>query len=273
MRVALVQFTPKFQERSENWNRILAFARKETADVVVFPELSSCGYAYEKRQEIAPFTDSSEALGGLEELAGRTGQLFVGGFAEKAGADLFDSAYAVGPKGTEVYRKLHLWNFEKELFRPGDRLVTVPYEGHRVGVEVCYDLQFPEQATALARLGVDLIAVPMAWAQDERGPSDGLQPYSHLAIATAYSLGIPVLIANRTGTERGARFPGESSITDPFGRQERLDEKEGVLRAEVDFELIPQAKHPTPRNDLDLDRRLRVEPPTPRPWTPVASPS
>ncbi|MGI0156778.1 MAG: nitrilase-related carbon-nitrogen hydrolase, partial [Thermoplasmata archaeon] len=55
MRVALVQFTPQMPGRDRNWGRILEWADATDADVVVFPELSTCGYCYRDPEELRPY--------------------------------------------------------------------------------------------------------------------------------------------------------------------------------------------------------------------------
>lgn len=258
MRVALHQFAPEFPGRERNWERILSTAESTDADVVVFPELSSCGYMYKSRAEIQSYTDSRAVLRSLEPIARRHRRLLIGGFAERAGRDFFNSAYVVGPTRTQVFRKVHLWNYEKDIFATGTHALTVEFQGHRLGVEVCYDLQFPELGSYYARKGVELLLVPMAWAEETVPTNSGIQPFNHLAISAAFAHGIYVGVCNRVGEERGARFVGESSLTDPFGRIQHIGAKEGTLLATVDFTLIDRAKRPNRRNDLDTDPRLGV---------------
>lgn len=265
MRVALNQFAPEFPGRDRNWDRIREAAEATEADVVVFPELTSTGYMYQNRAEIAPYSDSREALHSLEPIARRHGRLIVGGFAERAGGNLFNSAYAVGPDRTWVYRKIHLWNMENEIFGTGDRALTFEFQGHRIGILVCYDLQFPELASYYASKGVELLLVPMAWAEEPVPIGSPLQIYNHLAVSTAFSHGVYVGVSNRVGAERGAVFPGQSSLTDPFGRIQHLDSSEGTLLATLDFSLLEKAKRPNPRNNLDSDPRLRISLPKPPP--------
>ncbi len=263
MRLSIVQFTPEFPGRDENWKRIRQWAEASEADVVLFPELSSCGYCYEGPEEIRGYTDVRAALAPLEEIARRRARLLVGGFAEEADGQLFNSAYVVGPDGTRIYRKIHLWNKEKRIFRPGDRPLLVEFQGHRLGIEVCYDLQFPELGSYYSHQGAEAILVPMAWAEEASGPLAGLEVYNHLAIATAFSHGLFVAVANRTGLERGAVFPGQSSLTDPFGRLEHIGAEEGILETRMDFGLLPTAKRPTALNDVDEDARMTIVSPGP----------
>ncbi len=262
MKIELVQFAPTFPGREENWERIRAWAHASPADIVVFPELSSCGYMYRSPKEIAPYADTRTALEPLESLSRATGKLLVGGFAERADGVLSNAAYAVGPEGTAVYRKIHLWNREKLLFEPGSQPCVIRFQGRTIGIEICYDLQFPELAAYLSRQGAELILTPTAWALDEHGPSHGLQPHAFLAMATAYAYGICVGVANRTGVERGHTFPGQSVLADPWGKVVELGADEERRVIDVPFELIPGAKRPSPYNDLQTDPRMAIRTPT-----------
>jgi predicted amidohydrolase len=254
MRLALHQFAPEFPGRDRNWETIRAFAESTDADVVVVPELTSSGYTY---------TDTREALRSLEPIARKHRRLIVGGFAERSGKQFFNSAYVVGPERSWVYRKIHLWNVENVLFSTGNRSLTFDFQGHRLGVIVCYDLQFPELSSYYARKGVELLLVPMAWAEEPVPLGSDLQIFNHLAISTAFSHGIYVGVSNRVGTERGAVFPGQSSLTDPYGRIRHLDSVEGTLVATLDFSLLARAKRPSPHNNLDTDPRLTISLPAP----------
>ncbi len=264
MRVALHQFAPEFPGRDHNWQHIRSLAESTDADVVVFPELTTSGYMYKSREEIAPYTDALQALESLKPIARQHDRLIVGGFAERAGGRLFNSAYVVGPEHSSVYRKVHLWNFENDIFEPGDHALTFEFQGHHVGVIVCYDLQFPELASLYARKGVELLLVPMAWAEEPIALGSDLQIFNHLAISTAFSHGIYVAVSNRVGVERSAVFPGQSSLTDPYGRISHLDSVEGTLVSTLDFSLVAKAKQPSPRNNLDTDPRLKVSLPAAR---------
>jgi predicted amidohydrolase len=258
MRIALHQFTPEFPGREHNWEHIAKVAESTDADVVVFPELTSCGYMYASKAEIEPYTDTRQALRSLEPIARQHGRLIVGGFAERSDGTFYNSAYVVGPAKTWIYRKIHLWNFEKELFSTGAQALTLDFQGHRVGIIICYDLQFPELASYHARKGVELLLVPNAWAEEPIPIGSDLQIYNHMAIATAFSHGMYVGVVNRTGTERGAVFPGQSSLTDPYGRIQHLDSLEGTLLAPLDFAMLEKARQPSPRNNLDTDPRLGI---------------
>jgi predicted amidohydrolase len=258
MRIALIQFAPEFPGRERNWDYIRRMAESADADIVVFPELTSSGYMYRNKSEIGPYTDSRVILRSLEPIARQHKRLIVGGFAERVGQTLYNSAYVVGPQHSWVYRKIHLWNVENDIFATGHQALIFKFQGHKVGVIVCYDLQFPELASYYARQGVELLLAPMSWAEESIAIGSELQIYNHMAIATAFSHGIYVGVCNRVGVERGAKFPGQSSLTDPFGRIQHLGDGEGTLLAPLDFSILRAAKRPSPRNNLDTDPRLTI---------------
>ena len=72
------------------------------------------------------------------------------------------------------YRKVHLWcagqyGFEADVFDAGGseqlRAVMLQPWGVRVGVLICYDIEFPEAARSLFLQGVELLLVPTALAE------------------------------------------------------------------------------------------------------------
>ena len=96
----------------------------------------------------------------------------------------------VGPDGVELhYRKLHLFDTEKQAFAPGDLGLPVVELGFGVvGLCVCYDLRFVETARALALQGAELILVPTAWLtgfDQVRWRDDGLAPQAQGAVLQA----------------------------------------------------------------------------------------
>ena len=80
-------------------------------------------------------------------------------------AVIYNSAAVVDSSGVRaVYRKTHLWDRERLIFTPGAELPPVVETAHgRIGVLICYDLEFPELPRSLALRGADLICAPVNW--------------------------------------------------------------------------------------------------------------
>lgn len=258
MKVTVVQWQPSFGDKDANWKRMESYSEESDSDIIVFPELYSSGYNFDSRDEILPHSDSAERLSKLTSIAGKSGKLIAGGFSELLDGEVYDSAFAVAEGGVHVYRKLHLWAKETQIFRPGSEPVIFEYRKLKIGLEICYDLQFPELGRLLTARGADIVLCPMAWAEEPTYVDKKTPVFVHLAIAEAFSNGIFTAIANRVGTERGAVFEGHSGIADPYGNFEGLERGEGEFTAEIDPSEVNGARKPSPYNDLERDRKLKV---------------
>ena len=236
------------------------------ARLVVLPELCDSGYVFdagdpaaEARRLAAPVA-GSDTLRQWRSLAGQHGLVIVGGFCE-LGADgrLYNSAALVDASGTRaVYRKVHLWDREKLLFTPGDAAPPVlDTEAGRVGVMICYDLEFPEWVRLAALDGADLIAAPVNWPAVRR-PA-GERPAEVIkAQAAAATNGVFVAVADRCRTERGVSWISGSLIAGPDGYPLAgpvLADRPAVLAAPCELPRARDKRVPGSDNDVLADRR------------------
>ena len=224
VRVACCQLAPVVGDLEGN-TRITRAAVREAvargARLVVLPELATSGYVFESVEEARSCAEPANgpALAAWSGEAARGDAVVVGGFCE-AGDDgnLYNSAAVVDGRGVvAVYRKLHLWDREQLFFEPGgERPAVVETAVGRVGVAVCYDLNFPEVARGLTLAGADLVAVPTNWP---RFPCpEGERPIEiALAMATAHVNHVFVAACDRAGSERGVEWTGGSVICDEYG--------------------------------------------------------
>jgi predicted amidohydrolase len=189
----------------------------------------------------------------LVAAARRERRHFIAGFPEVARGRFYNSALLVGPAGVKaVYRKLHLFEREREWFTPGNLPLEVTRVGPaRVGMLICFDWRFPEAARVLALQGADLIA----------HPSNLVFPRAQEAMLTrSIENRVWTVTANRTGTESrpGGRVPftGRSQVVDPLGHVVvRATRTEEVARA-VDCDLaLARSKRISPRTPLFSNRR------------------
>jgi predicted amidohydrolase len=237
-------------------------AAEAGAGLVVLPELCDSGYVFADPAEargLARPADRSPTLRQWHDLARASQTVIVGGFCE-LGPDrqLFNSAALVDASGTRaVYRKAHLWDKEKQVFTPGDGpppVVILPIG--RVGVMICYDLEFPEWVRQTALRGADLIAAPVNWPAAPRPP--GERPAEVVkAQAGAAVNGIYIAVADRCSAERGVSWIGGSLIAGPDGYPLAGPAAAGqpALLA-VDCDLArARDKRINANNDLLADRR------------------
>lgn len=226
-RVAIVQVGGAPAHGAENRHRATAAARSalaDGADIVVLPELVVPGYSWDRETlwEQAEPVDG-ETVGGWVDLAAESGGCIAGGFAERAGSRLFNTAVLAGPQGVLLhYRKLHLFAGEKDVFAPGDRGLPVAVTPHgTIGLCICYDLRFVETLRALALRGAQLVCVPTAWVPGfdaERWDAEGYCPQARGALLQANLDGVFVACASQAGQPGEHRFLGSSVVADPRGR-------------------------------------------------------
>jgi predicted amidohydrolase len=167
MHVAVAQIDPKLAEKERNLDACLARldeAAAQGAELLVLPECAIPGYMFESAEEALPYAEeipgpSTEAL---EEASSRTGAHVVCGLLERDGDRLHNAAVLVGPDGLlGSYRKTHLPFLGVDRFvTPGDELPVWDTPLGRIGVEICYDLRFPEVTRTLALRGADIVCHP-----------------------------------------------------------------------------------------------------------------
>jgi predicted amidohydrolase len=264
VRVASCQFATDVEHPDQSAARTRDAIREAIAggaQIVVVPELTNSGYVFRAQEEAraAATTADGALLGGWAQEAVRADAVVIGGFCE-LGDDgrLYNSSALVDRDGVQaVYRKLHLWAEENRWFTPGEQAAPVVSTRHgRIGLGVCYDIEFPELTRGLALDRADLIALPANWPHDDT-PPDGRPILHSLAAMTAYFNKVFVAVADRCGTERGVEFEGGSVIAGPdanllAGPAE--DRGATTLYADCDLDAA-RDKRTSDRNDAFADRR------------------
>lgn len=259
-RIVCRQLAPRVGELGPNSELSVQAIREavaQGADVVVLPELVTSGYVFESKEEAASMaiTPDHELFSFWADAAGGEA-VVVGGFCEE-GSDglLYNSAALVDQSGVvAIYRKVHLWDREKLWFEPGaEPPLVIETAVGRIGVLICYDLEFPEMTRMLALAGAELVAVPTNWPLGER--PEGERP-GEVLIAEAMARINRVFIAccDRTGTERGQKWTAGTSVIDPGGWVLAGAGEDGTALADVNL-AEARSKSLTELADVLADRR------------------
>jgi predicted amidohydrolase len=234
-------------------------AARSGAQIVVLPELASSGYVFADRAELSTLAETRDgpAVAGWADLASAFTVTIVAGFPEAAGDAIYNSAAVVDPTGLRgVYRKAHLWDSENAVFDRGDDLPMVVDTDHgRLGVMLCYDVEFPEWVRAVALSGADLLCAPVNWPLLPR--PEGERPTEMVrALAGAGMNRMPIAVCDRVGVEREQDWIGGSVIIDADGYPLAIAEfgKAGVVAADVNL-AESRLKRINAHNDVHGDRR------------------
>ncbi len=222
------------------------------AQVVLPPELFEGEYFCRVEDEglfaNAKPTAEHKAVLAMQALAAELKIHIPTSFFEADGPHHYNSLAMIGPDGriAGVYRKSHIPDGpgyeEKFYFRPGNTGFKV-WNGPdkaTLGVGVCWDQWYPETARAMMLMGADILFYPTAIGSEPHDESlDTARLWRRAMVGHAVSNVVPVVAANRVGTEHGQTFYGTSFITNERGDiLAELDrEEEGVIVATLDLAL------------------------------------
>jgi predicted amidohydrolase len=192
---------------------IIDQAARAGADLLVFPEGYLTGY-YRPGLRPAALAGVDAALDALGRIVAKAGIMVVMGTHRAQGRVLVNAAIVFDARGRQIgtYHKRALFGaWERATFRPGTQPLRFDCHGFRVGLAICYDVEFPELIRPEAEAQTDLVVTPTAL----------MAPHGRIAellpAARALENQIFVAYANRTGREHELTFVGKSCICGPDG--------------------------------------------------------
>jgi omega-amidase len=193
-------------------------------------------------------------LPGLQSIAEEYGVVVVGGaFYEKVKGSIYLNSPVIRGDGEIIGRqpKVHLFHFEKKIARPGSYYNVFQADGFKVGVLVCYDVDFPEVSRILTLRGADLLMCP------SRIVRQGVEPWHQYVTIRSLENRIAVVAPN---VYSPPLFTGYSMIVslreDPKMRisHPRMhvfkERREGIIVEDIDLAL-----HARLRKERFADRR------------------
>jgi len=217
MKIALYQGPGHINDPASGFSLLAekaAEAKAQGAALLILPEMYLSGY------NIGPeaahkFAVTAAGLAPAREAARRHNIALAFGYPEKVGDDVANSAVLIGPDGEILlnYRKTHLFgDLDRAMFKAvGTEFPVAELNGLKIGLLICYDIEFPEPARRLALAGADLILIPTAQ----------MEPYEQVARyvlpARAYENQVYTAYANHSGQEGELSYIGLSSLCGPDG--------------------------------------------------------
>lgn len=248
LRTALLQSSGRLSDVAANLkvlDEAAGRAAETGAGLIVCPELFLTGYAIgDDVAELAEAPDGPSAQA-IADIAVRHGLAVVYGYPERDGDTVYNAAQLIGPDGSRLanYRKTHLFGcFEQEAFTPGDEpVVQAELNGLRVGMMICYDVEFPENVRAHALAGTDLLLVPTAQMHPFQFVAESVVP------VRAFENQLYVAYVNRTGPEGEFEFVGLSCLAGPDGAaRARAGRGTELVVGDVDPEFLAASRANNP---------------------------
>ena len=155
-------------QKEENISHMETLLRKAMeshpdTQLIVFPELAvtgyQCGENFKDLAETAMIDSTS--IKKMSALAKEFHVHIVYGMAEKEEDILYNSQFFLDDTGVLLgtYRKVHLFDSEKNYFTPGDQFKVFDTKIGRIGLFICYDAFFPEASRSFDPLGRILASI------------------------------------------------------------------------------------------------------------------
>lgn len=257
IKIAAIQMST-VADKMENVRTVKTYLEKikdENPDFVILPEMFCCPYQTEN------FPIYAEKEGGpvWQQLSGYAKQygiyLIGGSMPEKdAEGNVYNTSYIFDREGKQIgkHRKVHLFDIdvkggqtfkESDTLTAGDSDTVFDTEFGKIGVMLCFDIRFPELSRMMVNDGTKVIFVPAAFNMTT-GPAHWELSFRTRALDNQiYMVGC----APARDVSAGYISWGHSIVTDPWGRViDMLDEKKGILLAELDMDYEEQVREELP---------------------------
>lgn len=257
IKIAAIQMST-VADKMENVRTVKTYLEKikdENPDFVILPEMFCCPYQTEN------FPIYAEKEGGpvWQQLSGYAKQygiyLIGGSMPEKdAEGNVYNTSYIFDREGKQIgkHRKVHLFDIdvkggqtfkESDTLTAGDSDTVFDTEFGKMGVMLCFDIRFPELSRMMVNDGARIVFVPAAFNMTT-GPAHWELSFRTRALDNQiYMVGC----APARDVSVGYISWGHSIVTDPWGKViDMLDEKKGILLAELDMDYEEQVREELP---------------------------
>ncbi|MEW6623832.1 MAG: nitrilase-related carbon-nitrogen hydrolase [Bacillota bacterium] len=260
-KIALVQMQAILGRQKENLEKIKMFveeAAENETQIICFPELAAHGY---KKASFGHIAQEVSDIGQyFMQLADLHNIVILVGIAEKARCQnpYITHLIARPKKDLGVYRKTHLGSSEKPFFAQGEDLPVFTTDTSTIGVQICWDLHFPEVTTIMSLQGAEIIFAPHA---SPTIVGDRKKIWMKYLTARAYDNAVFVAACNLIGNNGSEQtFCGGCLVIDPRGNivAEDFNGKESILYANLDDKIINtirQKQGESMRHSFYLDSR------------------
>ena len=237
------------------------------ANVILLPELFEREYFCQQRRydfyQYAETVEGNKAVQMGKRLAKELQVVLPISFYEKDVNNLYNSVACIDADGTllGVYRKTHIpddhYYQEKFYFTPGDTgFKAFKTRYGTIGIGICWDQWFPETARSMALLGAEILLYPTAIGSEPILECDSMPHWRRVMQGHAAANLMPVIAANRIGTETvepcegnggqtsALNFYGSSFIADETGEliSEASRDQEEILYSEFDLAELAQKR-------------------------------
>jgi predicted amidohydrolase len=246
MKLALISARPSIANKTKNLQIMENYIKKTKADLYIFGEYFLSGDRCKDE-----FRDLAESLNGpsiqfLKKIAKNKKCYINFGMPtkdDKVDGLLYNTSVLLHPNGTiDAYKKWFLPTSgpfeEKIFFDQGEELSVFNTSFGKIGLLICYDLNFPEVAKALTLQGAELLICISA------SPSTTKRYFETLLPARALENTVFVAYVNLAGNQEDLIYWAGSQVYDPLGNLiiKAPYFKESIITCDIDLTQLKVAR-------------------------------
>jgi N-carbamoylputrescine amidase len=245
-----LQAAPEKEKNLSKAALLIDLAVQEGARIVALPQLFNTRW-FAHSIDSANFSSSEREDGPtvslMRETAAKRGVVVIAPIFEEDKGEYYSTAFVIGVNGEIIgkYRKVHvpqlpLWE-ERAYFKPGNLgfpVFDTPFG--KIGVQLCWDIFFPEGFRALALKGAEMVFAPTASAFEHSH-----KKWERAIAAAAHANGMYIFRVNRVGKEEKQEFYGKSFCVRPDGEfvHRPSGASEGVVLADMDMTEVARVRN------------------------------
>lgn len=248
------------QATFENAYKLLEPFKKETPDLIIFPEVWSIGWYCKNFPQESEVIETSETIDFLKNTALDFKSIVIGGsFIQKKENTFKNTCPIINKEGKLVatYDKMHLFSHkgseENKFISTGNELKILNLGFTKIGLTICYDIRFPEVYRQYSKHGAEIFINAAAWSNKK------LEHWNIMHRARAIENQCFMIAADQTGKIADNEYNlGHSLLINPWGDIEAcMGEEEGCIITEFDTDDVKNLRNDFPvisdRRDLFFD--------------------
>lgn len=257
IKVACIQMDISNCVKQANIDKAISMAENATSygvKLIVLPEVFPTGFCYDTIGEVAEYAPYP-TIKKLSCFSKDHDCIIIGSIIERQANDIeFHSYYNLGfciesGRLAGIYRKTHLFGMEKSYFSSGSTILPIYVKKHdlKIGLEICYELRFPEVARKLTLAGANILVTIAEF------PNPKANQWRSLATSRSIENQIPHIACNRVGKDPYSSFFGGSLIIDALGEiKAEAGKKECIIMHDINLDETDKIRSSIP---LFEDRR------------------
>jgi len=223
LKLLLIQNNAIIGNKLATFNNIEKLVNKhqdKDFDLLILPEVFSIGWLCENFKKDAETLENSESINFLRELAINNNTHVIGGslIVKNDLGEYKNTCPIISPNGKVIttYDKIHLFSHsgsnENKFITNGNKLKLLTINDTKIGINICYDIRFPELHREYSKAGAEILVNLAAWSKTKP------EHWEIMHKARAIENQCFVIAVNQTGKIKENEYNlGHSMVISPWG--------------------------------------------------------